>query len=441
VAPDARLAAAFAEEELDGLRLAVRVRLVGCAVIAAWTLIENRYPGALYYFGIAVAFALLGLVPLWLRRAGVAGSWPLYVFPLLDVSLFTLAVLLPNPLEPNDLPPQVRLRFGNELYLFLLIMATVFSYRPLAVLWCGVAAALVWSIGVLRLLALPGSIGYLPAARRRAMTSAEVLAFVLDPQRVDVGLWGRLVVLLLVLAGGLAIVVRRSRRLVARQVETERARSNLARYFSPNLVDELALSDEPLRTTRQQDVAVLFVDVVGFTGLASAAAPDAVIGLLRDFHRRMVAAVFAHGGTVDKYLGDGLMVTFGTPRPAPDAAARALACARAMLDAVQAWSRERTARGEAPIRIGVGAHYGPVVLGDIGDERHLEFAVVGDTVNVASRLQELTRSLGVTMVASDALVAGARRAGDAAPGLVPHGTIDVRGRDGALSVWVARAPG
>jgi adenylate cyclase len=247
-------------------------------------------------------------------------------------------------------------------------------------------------------------------------------------------------VILLVVAGGLAVMVQRSRRLVLRQVAAERARANLARYFSPNLVDALAESDTPLRATRSQEVAVLFVDMVGFTQMAAHATPEAVIALLRDLHRRMVAAVFLHGGTVEKYLGDGLMVTFGTPHAAADDAARTLACVRAMRGAIAAWNTERAGAGAPPIRIGIGAHHGPVVVGDLGDERHLERAVVGDTVNVASRLQELARSLDADVVVSDALVRRARAAGDAATDLVAYGAVELRGREERISVAVFASP-
>ena len=100
----------------------------------------------------------------------------------------------------------------------------------------------------------------------------------------------------------------------------------------------------------------------------------------------MEEAVFAHGGTLDKYLGDGLMATFGTPFASERDALNALDCARAMMDSVARWNETRAARGEPPIRASVGLHYGPAVLGDIGANR-LEFAVIGNTVNVASRIE------------------------------------------------------
>jgi adenylate cyclase len=438
---DARVADAFAAEEDRGLVLATRVRLAAVAVIAAWTLVENRFPGGTYYFWIAVLFGVTGAAPLVLRRLGVAGRWPRYVFPVLDVALFTAAVLIPNPFDPEPVPPAMRLRFGNELYLFLFLLMSLFTYAPGVVLCTGVAALVAWSAGTFWILSRPGSFAVTSPGVFEAMSRDQGLRTLLDPQFVNLGMLGRQVLLLLVFAAGLAVVVRRSRRLVERQVEAERARGNLARYFSPNRVQELAGSDTPLAETREQAVAVLFVDLVGFTAWSAGATPEHVIRLLRDFHARMVAAVFAHDGTVDKYLGDGLMVTFGTPRPGPRDASNALACARAMLAAVAIWNGERATAGEPPLGIGIGVHHGTVVLGDVGDQRHLEFAVVGDTVNVASRLQELTRTLDVALVASAAAVDAARReSGDAAvDGLVACRPQPIRGHREPLAVWTLAA--
>jgi adenylate cyclase len=166
--------------------------------------------------------------------------------------------------------------------------------------------------------------------------------------------------------------------------------------------------------------------------------PEDVIDLLRDFHGRMAREVFAHGGTVDKYIGDAIMATFGTPHAGPQDATNALACARAMLASVEEWNAERARRGEPAIAIGVGVHFGPAVMGDIGDERRLEYAVIGDTVNVASRLEALTREVDAPLVVSDDTVAAVRREtgeSGALAGLRKGETAAVRGRTGAVSVW------
>jgi adenylate cyclase len=168
-----------------------------------------------------------------------------------------------------------------------------------------------------------------------------------------------------------------------------------------------------------------------------------VIALLRGFHARLEAAVFEHDGTLDKYLGDGAMATFGTPETGPDDAGNALAAARAMLRSIDAWNRERAARGDPPIRLSIGIHYGEVVLGDVGSARRLEYAVIGDVVNVASRLEELTRALDTSLVVSDALISAVRAEGDrraALAGLERTAPHALRGRTAAVALWVLRAP-
>src|SRR5437868_5696970 len=93
----------------------------------------------------------------------------------------------------------------------------------------------------------------------------------------------------------------------------ERARGNLSRYFSPNIVEMLAARDEPLGAVRRQTVAVLFADIVGFTSMAERMAPEAVVAMLREYHERMTAPIFACGGTIDKYIGDAIFAVFGVP--------------------------------------------------------------------------------------------------------------------------------
>jgi adenylate cyclase len=432
----ARLDAAFAQEVEHGLTLAARVRLVVLLVVGVWVTFENPYPEFLYFYPYFLLFALFGYLPLLARSEGRPIVWVRYLCLLLDMGLFTLLVMLPNPLDPDVLPPQLRLRFGNEIYLFAFIVASAFTYSPALVMWSGVCAATTWSLATLAVVLLPDTVASMPSAGAHA----DAVRRAVDPHTVFLNVWGRQVVVFLVTAGSLATLVQRARRLVERQTSAERERANLSRYFSPNMVDELAQADQPLGPTQQQ-VAVLFVDMIGFTRLAESLAPPAVIALLREFHGHMQAAVFAHQGTVDKYIGDAVMATFGTPRAGAHDASNALRAARAMCEATTAWNRARSARGEPPVGIGVGVHYGAVVLGDIGGESRLEFAVLGDTVNVASRLERATREVGATIVASDAVVGAARaEGGDIASVLAefrPGPPQTLRGRVGVVGIWVA----
>jgi len=235
------------------------------------------------------------------------------------------------------------------------------------------------------------------------------------------------------------------RALEHRRAAAERARANLARYFSPNIVALLAERDEPFGAVRRQTVAVLFVDIVGFTQMAEGIAPEAVVTMLRQFHERMTAQIFACGGTVEKYIGDAIFAFWGLPHAHEDDAANALRCADAMIAALAVWNGERAAAGEAPLAIGIGLHLGPAVIGDVGSEQSISFTVIGDTVNTASRLQALTRSFATPLVVSDTLVAAARSsAKDGAArlceGLSDRGDQALRGRSGAVRIWIRPGP-
>ena len=129
--------------------------------------------------------------------------------------------------------------------------------------------------------------------------------------------------------------------------------------------------------------------------------------------------MFRHHGTLDKFIGDGMMATFGTPDPGPHDATNALGCLRAIVEEFDVWNTRRILKGKEALRIALGLHYGPVVVGNIGTDRRLEFGVLGDTVNVASRIETLTRELGVVAAISgqvaDAVMDEARRREDEAP--------------------------
>jgi len=163
--------------------------------------------------------------------------------------------------------------------------------------------------------------------------------------------------------------------------------------------------------------------------------------MLTEFHERITRIVFDHRGTLEKYIGDAVMATFGTPSRGVDDAGRALRCAWQLADEGQRWSRERARRGRAPVHFGIGVHYGEAVSGSIGDDQRLDYVVVGDTVNVASRLERLTRELDVELVVSDAVVARIREEGSLLglrlDQLKPGGEVHLTGRMQPLTIWTA----
>lgn len=186
---------------------------------------------------------------------------------------------------------------------------------------------------------------------------------------------------------GVAAAALENARLAERVRREAVSRENFARYFAPPVAARIAASEAPaLPGGERRTVAVLFADLRGFTPLAASMAPDDVAATLSEFLSAMVECVFRHDGTLDKFIGDCVMAQWGAPESAPDDADRALRAAVAMHDALGTLNRDRALRGRPVLRMGIGLAYGEVFAGNIGSERRLEFTVIGDAVNQASRL-------------------------------------------------------
>jgi adenylate cyclase len=164
-------------------------------------------------------------------------------------------------------------------------------------------------------------------------------------------------------------------------------RSNFERYFAPNLAARIAGSPDAIKLGgEKRQVAVLFSDIRGFTALAETMNPDDMASLLTEYFTEMVECVFRNGGTLDKFIGDAVMAQWGAPIAAEDDADRAMRAAIEMLEALERLNREWRAKGRPELQIGIGLNCGEAFAGNIGSERRLEFTVIGDTVNTASRL-------------------------------------------------------
>lgn len=427
-----------AHEERNLKRLTVARTLVFLAIFfwlwgnyGWWIAAENAL--------ILGAFIANGLVAYRLSAGRADRRWVAYAVVLVDALLLGYTLVAPGRTYPDDWPWPTVLRQPSFLYFLLLPAIATLSFRPAMVVWSALCVATVWASASFLVSRSPGALTSLPDPNLPDASAAQLVTY-LDPNYVHLDDAVVRVFLTLLIGLILAYGAFRARTLMIEQAEVARERANLARYVAPNMVEALARVDRPMGEVRTHEVAVLFADIKGFTALAEAGAATDTMRLLRAFHGRMAAAVFNHGGTLDKFIGDGLMATFGTPEPMADAADRAFACGRAMLAAMADWQAGRAAAGEAPIAVGIGIHLGPATMGDIGgggDAAHgigqrFEFAVIGDTVNVASRLERLTRELDVPLLVSDTLV---RALGDRPAGLRPLGEHAIDGRAGAIEVW------
>ncbi len=175
---------------------------------------------------------------------------------------------------------------------------------------------------------------------------------------------------------------------LAKKIEREAGqRAQFQRLLSPNLVDQIVRGALQLdQGGTKREVTMLFADIRGFTHMSERHAPEEMVKTLNDYFEVMVDVLFAHGGTLDKYVGDEIIGLFGAPVHLPDAADRAVRCGLEMQRALAEFNRVRESAGLEPIHIGVGINTGPVIAGAIGSSRTLQYTVIGDAVNVAARL-------------------------------------------------------
>ncbi len=232
----------------------------------------------------------------------------------------------------------------------------------------------------------------------------------------------------------LAWIARLGRKNLRTAVGKEIENDRLSRYFSPEVQKAIVQQGDPFEEKGdRRNVAVLFSDIRGFTSMSEKESPETVLDWLREYHRVMVEIIFKHGGTLDKFLGDGILAVFGAPESFRDDADRALKAACEMQIALEKWNQDRKERSLPVFEQGIGVHFGPATVGNVGVEERLEYTVIGDTVNVASRLQGLCKELGHNTLISASLV----EACENPPALDYVGSHGIRGRQANLEIYSA----
>ncbi len=427
--------AALEEHKRRGVEMAVLARWIIMPIVALFLVLVYPSPSQLYYVAILAILCVNGF---FIRRfARVGRSQAEVGLIMFDLVLMTFGMVYPNPFDQQDLPVPLIYQYDNFQYFFIILAAGTLAYSWRTVFGIGVWASVIWlgGAGLAWYFMTPNE--DLARVMGEALADWPHVRDLYDPNSIGFRFRIQEAMVFLMVAAILAQSTRRFYQMLDHNADLARERANLSRYFSPNVVAELSQNDEPLKQVRTSQVAILFIDIVGFTRLAAGREAVAVIELLRGFHGRMEQEVFRHGGTLDKYLGDGLMATFGTPVAGAHDGSNALACARAMVRALDQWNLERKRRGEDTLDAGIGIHFGEVVQGDIGANR-LEYAVIGTAVNVAARLEGMTRELQARIAMSDSLcqrVHAEGRMGDLLEGFTLQTDQTLRGLQGPINVW------
>jgi adenylate cyclase len=215
--------------------------------------------------------------------------------------------------------------------------------------------------------------------------------------------------------------------------EKEMIKRAFTRYVAREVVEEVLKDPEhAMLTGERREVTVLFCDIRGFTSMSERLTPEQVVSVLNEFYTLMIETIFKHDGTLDKFLGDAVMAVFGAPIAHPDHAARAVKTALDMRTAVADLAKRRRTMGDEPFDVGIGVSLGEVVAGTVGTEERMEYTVIGDSVNVASRLQDRAKPGSILL---------SRRTWEAVRDIVDAkslGKMKVKGKEEEVEVYEVR---
>lgn len=364
---------------LDASHWLFSLRLPGAVQWLVLQVVGSPVPLALGLYFVATVIRLV-----WSHRRRLP-HWSLIGSILIDITLL-MGLIWSFHIQYGQ-PPAFYLKSPTVLYVFIFIGLRALRFEERYVLITGVVAATGWLVLVVYA-ALWDPDG-MPATRNYVeyMTSPKIL-FGAEIDKV---------VTILVVSGLLGLAIRNARRILVRAVVEGEAAHDLKRFFSPAIAERITGAEERIEAGEGRicEAAALFVDLRGFTAIARNLDPNETVRMLAEYQSLMVPLIQKHGGAIDKFLGDGIMASFGCAQPSETYARDALAAADELIAAARAWSAGRRAAGVPATRAGIGVASGPVLFGAVGDASRLEYTVIGDAVNLAAKLEKQTKREGV----------------------------------------------
>ncbi len=334
-------------------------------------------------WALSIYFVLTVIRLIWghLRRLP---DWSLVISICFDMGL--LMVLIWSFHIQYGQPPSFYLKAPTLLYVFIFIAMRALRFESWLVMAAGGIAAAGWGTMILYVIT---------ADPLNTMITRDYVTY-MTSNAILLGAEFDKIISILLVTGIMALALRRGRALLVRSVIEQQAAQRLSRFFDKGVARQIAGGEEHLVAGQGQsrEAAILNLDMRGFTRLAEQRDPDEVMELLAEYQQRMVPVLQRHGGSIDKFMGDGIMATFGAAQPSQSYAADALAALCEALGEADVWSRERQERGLDTPQVNGAVTHGRIVFGAVGDENRLEITVIGDAVNLSAKLEKHNKNEG-----------------------------------------------
>ena len=427
-----RVTAQIARDQADSEILIGWVQIAGvCFFAILYSLARKTFPedAALEPVPYALAaYFLFTVIRLGLAHARRLPNWMVVASIVVDVTVLVVTIWSFHIQYMQ--PPGFSLKGPTMLYLFGLIALRALRFDPRYVAMAGIAAVIGWSALVVYAVALSPEASPITKDYVRYLESPDVLV----GGEVD-----KLISIVMVTAV-LFIALTRARRQLIRSVAESQAAADLSRFFAPEIAEKIVQARQMIEPGEGvlHHAAILFVDIRGFTPLSRRVGPAETVAILSDYQAIVVPAVQDHGGSIDKFLGDGIMATFGAAVASATFARDAVLAAVEIDAGMAAWNRRRAEAGEAALNYGMGLATGEVVFGAVGDASRLEYTVIGDAVNLAAKLEKHCKAEGARATVSAEALALAQEQGGTAGQFKALAAREVDGVAEALPIAVLK---
>lgn len=350
---------------------------------------------------VLAIYVIATLIRLALALRHLLRDWMLYLSVILDMALLVAAIWSFHLQYAQS--AAFYLKAPTQVYFYIFIALRALRFEARFVIFAGLMAAASWAVLTLYVLSERGGPPNVTRDFVEYITSNSTL----------IGAEVDKIIAMLAVTAILALAITRARRLLVRAIAEGSAARELSRFFAPEIAKRIAGSEQLIAAGEGElrHAAILTTDLRGFTRLSASLSPGATMKLLQEYQSRIVPIIQAHGGAIDKFLGDGILASFGAASPSRTYAADALRAGTAILAAADAWAAEREAAGLAPARIGLAIAHGQVLFGAVGDADRLEYTVIGDAVNLAAKLEKHTKEERVAGLTTAETVSLARDQG------------------------------
>jgi len=385
------------ERVLDAIRVQQNAseRLVGwfqLAVVLLFGILYTASPKALstgtpfepvpWVLSVYLALTVFRLVYSYRRSLSIP---LLYFSVIIDMGLL-LGMIWTFHVQYQQ-PAPFYLKTPTLLYVFIFIALRALRFEARYVIAAGLFAAVGWILLAAYAIFMAGGFGRITRDYVYYMTSNSIL----------IGAELDKVITIITVTAILAVAISRARSLLIRSVAESAAAHDLSRFFAPEIARQITAAELEATAGQGQvrNAAILNTDIRGFTKVAAEVQPDALMQILAEYQSRLVPIIQRHGGAIDKFMGDGIMATFGAAVTTDRFAADALRAVDDILLAVESWKTDCARQGRPVLEIGAAVATGSVIFGAVGDATRLEYTVIGDAVNISAKLEKQTKKEGV----------------------------------------------